>query len=112
MLKFSLQQMNTFEAAAREAFRWRILRFLTAEFPEDLGASPERGILERITQYEAAATKHGLQTEQGLAMFITLSFALNCCADEVPGMSDCLKAEDGTTPDERLEKLVDLLPQK
>jgi hypothetical protein len=109
MLRISKGQLEVFEELAHEQFRWRLVQFLFKEMSEELTGLSKGEVYKRVVSYESAAATYGVQTEQGFAMFASLSIALGHRVDELPEVRDYLKQAGGEDPEELLAKLVDFL---
>lgn len=110
MLKMSKPQMDAFGIAAQEDFLRRLLLFVSEELADSVADWSEEEKREKVGRYTVAAMRHGIETEQGMAMFVSLSVSLGQSIDEVPEIRDYLTRPSSIPAEDRLERLVDMLP--
>lgn len=109
MLRIRPEQYTAFEEAAHADFHRRLTQYLRAELPEQTAEMDDRALAHRVADAERRATAHGVVTENGVAQFACLTFLGGPEFDQMPEVREYLHEENGLTPDEKVETLVDYL---
>lgn len=112
MIAIRPDQFEAFEQVAANQFRQRLAAFLRAEIPEEAGPMPPDELDARIRDAERRAAKYRISSEAGVAQFACLTFYAGPEFDEAPEVRDFLERTDNMTQDEKLDRLIEELPDE
>lgn len=107
MITIRKQQLNHFDAAAAEDFRWRLVKFIRVEIPDDAAGKSDEDLHGLVVESERRAAEYKVETERGIASFACLSLIFAQPADEVPEIKRGLT--ESKQPEDFLELLMDTL---
>ena len=107
MLTIRKQQLDHFDEDAWEAFRRRLATFLRTEMAEETEHLDDDQLYAFVVSCEQRAKGYGIETEQGFALFTSLSVEMNQFIDDLPEIKKELA--QSPDPEQLLGLLVDVL---
>lgn len=110
MIEIRPEQFEAFERQAARNFHRRLAGFLREEIPDEAGVMDPASLENRVADADRRAAEYGITSESGVAQFACLTFYAGEDFDDDPEVRDFLKRQDGIPADEKLETLIDHLP--
>jgi hypothetical protein len=99
-------QYQSFEYAAEEEFRKRVMRFVAANVPEALSGAPPERFTAAIDDGIAKARQYGMTWESSIVSFVTALFEVSPVFDHYPPFR-VLLVDSTIDPNEKMERLIE-----
>ena len=106
MFKLTKEQIRIFDSIARAKFHERLAAYLREVMPEEANEYSDDALIGYIAASAGRASKHGIETEAGIAQWTCLSLVAGVDFDDDPLVQEYFRAP-GMDQEEKLESLVD-----